>query len=98
MGYRIEYDMGIGKFEVRENRKDKFPVLVAGAFVLFLLLTWSLWPEGAEVLRDILIPGDNAVTVQAMKDMSHNLKNGVALSDAVTAFCQDVIQGAELED
>lgn len=96
MGYRIEYDKGSKAYEVRKEHSLRFPVMVASCLVLFFLLTWVFWPEGVELLREMVIPGDNAVTTQAWDTMVDSLKSGASVSDAVTVFCREIIHGAEI--
>lgn len=95
MGYRIEYDTGNQKYEVHQVAAWRFPLMAAGAFIGFLLLTWAFWPEGAELIREAMIPGDNAQTVQALQGMAEELRGGASIRDAVTAFCREIIAGAQ---
>ena len=94
LGYRIEYDGGVGKYEVRKYSPYKRPALLTAAVCLFLLLTFFLWPEGADYIREALIPGENAVTAAAFENLTQRLRQGEPLQDAVTAFCSDVIHGS----
>jgi hypothetical protein len=91
MSYRIEYDCGAGKYEVREEA-DIFPWILA-AFGIFLLLTFCFWTEGASVLKEILIPGEDMVTIQAFSAMTDDLRSGATILDAVESFCKAVIHG-----
>lgn len=93
MGYRIEYDGRIDKYEVTKEYPWRFPILVFGIFLLFTLLTYKFWPEGSEQLRKMLIPGDDSVTVQAFHNMTDDLRSGASVSEAVYAFCRYVIHG-----
>lgn len=96
MAYRIEYDTKVGKYEIRQNPPTGFPVLLAAVLVLFLAVTFLFWEDGAAVLKDVLIPGDDAVTILALQTMTEELKSGVPVRDALAAFCSDVIHGAEI--
>lgn len=93
MGYRIEYDRGNRVYEVRRERPCRFPLLLAACFGLFLLGSAYFWPEGAGMLRSALIPGEDAVTVQAFQTMTDDLRSGATITDAVEAFCRYVIHG-----
>lgn len=92
MGYRIEYDTFVGKYEIREKKRTKWPLVMLAVSLLFLL-TCGVWTEGAQKLRSFLIPGDDAVTVQAFKSMTEDLRSGASLGDAVYTFCHYVIHG-----
>ena len=52
------------------------------------------WPEGRAVLRDVLVPGDPDVTLHGLETLARELREGESFSDAVTAFCREVIDGA----
>lgn len=96
MGYRVEYET-VRKVRRMEQRTTRLPALTAAAFVLFLVLVGSFWPKGKEVLREILIPGDPAVTVAALEDLAEELKTGTELDDALENFCQTVVREADLD-
>lgn len=93
MGYRIEYDGRIDKYEVTKDHSWRFPMLTFGAFILFAVLTYHFWPEGSAQLRALLIPGDDAVTVQAFHNMTDDLRSGASVTEALYAFCRYVIHG-----
>lgn len=95
MGYRVDYQP-VKKVRGAEKRTSKIPALTALFLVLFLLLVNGFWPRGAEVLKEVLIPGDPAVTVAALEDFATELKAGENLSGAWEAFCRRVIGEAEL--
>lgn len=91
MSYRIEYDRRVGKFEVHRERRYWYCVL--GAAALFLLVTLCFWPAGAQAFRAVLIPGEDAVTAQAFRTMTDDLRSGAPVGEAVEAFCRYVIHG-----
>ena len=93
MGYRIEYDWGNGKYEVREDHPWRFSLMLVGAFGIFLLFAPLFWPERVAAVRSVLIPGDDAVTVQAIRNMTDDLRSGATLQDALEAFCRFVVHG-----
>lgn len=94
MGYRIEYDGRIDKYEVVKKGSHGLFMLSIGAVGLFLIGTLCFWPQGAAVIRDFLIPGENAVTAAAFTAMRNDLRCGANLRDAVYTFCHAVIYGA----
>lgn len=96
MGYRVDYQpvkkvRGLGK------RTARAPALAALFLILFCLLVNSVWPRGAEMLRELLIPGDAAVTVAALEAFTTELEAGETLSGALEGFCRKVIQEAALD-
>lgn len=98
LGYRIEYDGREGKYEIRRYNPYRLPVLLCVAVCLFLLLTFCFWQEGADYIKEAMIPGENAVTVAAFENLTQRLRQGETLQDAVTAFCIDVIHGSAPAD
>ena len=98
MGYRIDYDRDTGHYEVLREYKWRLPILTFLCFGLFLFLISWFWPEGMAVLRDLAIPGDNAVTVQALQNMVERLRQGSTIHQAVEAFCEEVIRFAHSSD
>jgi len=96
MGYRIDYDMKSGYWEVSQNHKWRLPVLTVFFFILFLFLCSWFWPEGMNLFVDLIIPGDNTVTLQAAKNMTEYLRDGGSIQQAVDAFCREVILGAKI--
>ena len=93
MGYRIEYDQKIGKYEVRkEKTKDHSMILVIAAVVI-LTGVMVLWPKAEDALFAAIIPGDDTVTVQAFQNMTDDMRSGAYLTDALYTFCHYVIHG-----
>lgn len=89
----IEYDPAEKKYEIRRNQSGRFFFLLAAALCLFVIGTLHFWPEGREILISIVIPGEDAVTIAAFRNMTGNLRAGATVGDAIAAFCSDVIQG-----
>lgn len=96
MGYRIDYQP-IKKVRGLEKRSCRRTALTFLSLLLFFLLTWGFWPEGRALLQEALIPGDNAVTVTALENLSNELSAGTELSQALEIFCMDILEGAELD-
>lgn len=92
--YRIEYDGRAGKYEVRRYSPYRLPALLFTAACLFLLLTFAFWDAGADYIKEALIPGENAVTIAAFENLADRLRQGERLTEAVAAFCSDVIHGS----
>ena len=70
-----------------------------GVFLLlFAAMTAAFWPEGREVLMEILLPGDPEVTWNALETMATQLRSGEAIGDAVMAFCREIVAGAKLSN
>ena len=94
VSYRIEYDGAVGKYEVRTVRAGNFSVICAAALIGFLAFFCLIGQESREVLRSVLIPGSDAVTVAAFQTMTNDLRSGAGLYDAFFDFCHMVMHGA----
>lgn len=86
MGYRIEYDSRVGKYEIRRDRKEFFVFTICAVVVAL-----GAFLSGG--LRPFLIPGTDTVTVQAFHVMTDDLRSGACLREAILDFCKLVIQG-----
>ena len=76
MGYRIDYQKTAGK------QQGRLLVLTMLCFFCFLILVYKQWPEGAGVIRYLLLDAKNSAPVAALEDFAKDLQNG----DAVQAF------------
>lgn len=95
MAYNILYGADAIKYKVKEknigysNRSVVFIIAVCVvAMSIFLLRT----PQ----VRDYLTPGDKAVTKAALTEMVQDLREGENVTEALTAFCREIISHAEI--
>lgn len=90
VGYRITYGQ---PFEGKQysQPKGRRRAMTALALAVFLLLTHFFWPEGRAMLRQLLIPGDPDVTAGAFDTLVRQVRAGEAVSDALRAFCQEIL-------
>lgn len=98
MSYRIEYGedpFAAGKTGLRMGSVVLYTMV---CLILFYGLTSAFWPEGRASLQEFLLPGDNAVTAQALENMVEHLRAGEAIGDAVVVFCREIIDGTQLSD
>ena len=95
MGYRIVYEADGIRREQNNIVHKRLVGLLTGCLLAFLVLTMHFWPEGKAKLEEMFLPGDPAITKQAFFSMTEQLRAGVAIGDAVAAFCQEVMDGAE---
>lgn len=94
MAYRIEYgDAGSVKLPVKPVRRKKTAMVAVMIGVLFLAL--MLIPQGRMMVRNAVLPGNEAVTAEALQDLAADLRAGEELSDAVTTFCRYIITESE---
>ena len=89
MSYRVEYSSsGIKRTQIRQ-RNGRALLLTAACFLIFLLIVGGFWPKGAQALREILLPGDSAVTAAAWAELTHELHAGAPVGSAVENFCRE---------
>lgn len=93
MGYRICYDCA-GKYAVGK-RKRYNGLLAAFLVVLLVFGAAAVKLAGLEWVQEVLLPGDAAVTAAALDGFVQNIKGGETLADAITAFCQEILNGAK---
>ena len=94
MGYRVDYSP-VRKVRNAEKRTLRLPALTMLFFLLFVFLVLSFWPRGSVLLREILIPGDPDITVQALEAFARNLRSGEELSGALEVFCRTIVKEAQ---
>lgn len=96
MSYRVEYSSsGIKRTQIRQ-RNGRALLLTAACFLIFLLIVGGFWPKGAKALREILLPGDSAVTAAAWAELTRELHAGAPVGSAVENFCREVFANAGL--
>ena len=94
MGYRIVY----GPMpKAAPSGSGRLRVMTAVFGRLFALCVHFLWPQGSRMLREIFLPGTPGVTEQALESMVADIRSGEDFGDAVTAFCQEILD-AGLEE
>ena len=68
----------------------RFPWLAV--VILLVVFTLILYSQSTRTfLYELLIPGNAKVTVEAIDDFSENIKNGMEMQQAVTAFCHEIL-------
>ncbi len=96
MSYRVEYSSsGIKRKQISSPQGRTF-LLTAVCFLIFLLMVGGFWPRGAQALRDMLLPGDSAVTAAAWAELTQELHAGAPVGSAVENFCREIFANAGL--
>lgn len=89
MGYEIRY----GPKEP-VPRKNFSRAAIAAVLILALLFgVRALWPDGAARAAALFFPADAR---EAFRQMVETIQAGEKVGDALTAFCREVIENAEL--
>ena len=96
MAYHIRY----GKTTVKERiaclRSSENFKLYNWIFVGILTVAISLL--GRFGALDFLIPGDREITKAAFQTMVEDVREGEHVSDALTAFCEEILAGADYKN
>lgn len=90
MGYRISYEGGVAIETTPRRPTGRKRPRVVGIIMVVLFVT-ICWTVGRDAVSDLLLPGDEAVTEQAIQGLVEDLKGGASVGDAVEAFCEAVI-------
>ena len=91
MGYRVIY--GEDPFVKPKIRKGRLAAMTAACLLAFSAGVRCIWPQGAESLKQMVLPKETATTA-AFVQMTADLWEGESVKDAVTAFCRSVVEGA----
>ncbi len=92
MGYHIEYG-GVKKVRGLERRTLRLPALTGLFFLLFVFLVTTLWPEGAQLLRETVIPGDPAVAAASFERLKEDLYSGLGMGSSLKLFFSSILRG-----
>ena len=95
MGYRIDYGQLSERKYPQASRSRRLAGLISAALGVFLLLTGLFWPQGRELLKEFLIPGDSTVTAAAFSQLLTDLRTGMDSGDAVAAFCREILENGQ---
>ena len=90
MAYQIIYDPNL-KQDSKGNGIRRL-LLTTAFFLCFLWMVGNLWPEGRELLKNLLIPGNPDMTLQAAEVFAQELGSGFSLADAARNFCIAVLE------
>ena len=86
MAYRIKYNLvGPDRKSTQKNKRAWTIVTILGIGGLMAIALHLPWA------RNLLLPGDSAVTAAALEGLAENLQQGESLMDAITVFCRSII-------
>lgn len=93
MAYEIQYSPETVTRYRNHAEKHKSRV---GGWITVLLLAAAALSVRYNGIPDFLIPGDPAVTKQAARTFLELLQEGEPVMDAVTVFCNEILDGAQM--
>lgn len=87
--YRIEYET----YSVYQKTRGfgKIPWQMITLFLCVAGVSLLLYLPTSIKLRDLFLPGDPAVTADALRELSNALDNGTSLSSAMDVFCDAIM-------
>ena len=91
MGYSIEYSLEGSNITSSKKKKYRVFKIMSGGLLLAFILLLLFWPAARSVVREALIPGDSDVTIAAAECLIQELEQGNSISEALSAFCREVI-------
>jgi len=91
MGYRITYGQTLRKTNLPTNQKKTTMKKWIYFALVCVLLVFAL---SFGTVRRYLLPGDPVVTERALRELVSDLRTGEKVSDAVTAFCREILDNA----
>ena len=91
MSYYVEYNPELKRRYPRAGKRSSKAPLVLIGLVFIAVGTYALMRYN---LLHYLIPGDSKVTTAAFREMVESVGNGKAVTEAVFAFCRDIIIGS----
>lgn len=93
VGYRIEYDSTGAKMRrIGLSKEKRRVILIVGVLIITVLI--MAFPAGRLWIRDLLLPGNEAVTAAALEDFAEDIRQGQSFGQAVEAFCREIIHGS----
>lgn len=94
MRYSIQYESEKNRKypQNTDNDRKKGYRFLAGLLILIALFIGA-WHRDAVI--SWIIPGDDHVTIEAAEELIGNLQEGTAVSEALTVFCDRIIDHAQ---
>lgn len=96
MGYQISYGQTIIKTPIKEKKSFRINKRQRTVIITALLLAAFLAVSQWKGFQDALLPGDNAITRKALSGMISVLREGEPVGKAVRAFCQEIVDNAQI--
>lgn len=91
MAYKIEY----GEVAELLKPKTKLRQFVIVFLILALVVAAAVIKSvGLPFVREVLLPGDPAVTAMALDALAENIRDGIPIFEALETFCKEIVNGA----
>ena len=93
MSYRVKYNRSESEYKGKGNVPGAWLCLLTLALVVVVVFYCSN-DLLRNMIQDLFIPGDVAVTKAAFANMIGQLQNGNSVTDSLMAFCIQILEGA----
>ena len=91
MKYKIEYSPETAHLYPQKNEKKRKS---AGNWLIVVFLVAAILWVRLNGIPDFMIPGNKEVTRHAAATLMENLQEGSTMNEAVTVFCQTILEHA----
>ena len=91
MSYRITYVPTESDIGEKRGRGIRLLILSSSFLLVLGMITVKYWPEGREVLRRLMNSGMTFVRQENLDNLARQIRVGVPVGEAVTAFCRELI-------
>ena len=95
MSYKISYGIMSNKTRRKPIFRFRLPV-IAGAVLALAITARVFWPRQTKQLSEALFPLTKTSSQAALEVFARNIKAGESFGDAVAAFCQEIINEADI--
>ena len=96
MSYRISYGQTLIKEMIKEPAINKQGKIIPALLIAGCILAVSVFASGSDGLREYILPGNAEVTEAALSELVSNVRSGEPLGEAITVFCQEIIENANI--
>ena len=98
MGYHIQYGKTIVKTAMLEPSaaKKKQPLWIL--ILLVITVLGYTMQSNMDILHDYILPGDPEITAAAFDALVDDIRQGERFGDAVTTFCLEIIENANIPE
>lgn len=91
MAYRIDYGQAGSPPEEAKKASRSTWLLTMLVFCTFLVFVHFFWPQGRDMLWELLFPGGGTEARAAFGDFLSSLTQGNSAKQAFLDFCRDIL-------
>ena len=91
LSYQVTYVSTETDFGHKQGAGIRLVMLSVSFLLIFGLLTVKWWPEGREVLENLANSNPWALYRGSLDCLANQIRQGMPVGEAVTAFCRDLV-------